>query len=154
MADSDLDKIPNEGNKVRDESYTIICYSGCALPGAYLGLVLSKWLRSLRYGNDYFKLIDSDAYYAAYQTYIENMLKRSALMVRLSVLTSDHDVVFGFSVFEGECLHYVHVHKDCRNIGIGMSLVPSGIKTITHVTKNGMRFWNSKLPDCQFNPFK
>ena len=103
-----------ENSQVGQSSYTIISYPSKDLPEAYKGLVFSKWLRSLRYSNDYFRLIDSESYFRVYHEYIERLLSNPSTIVRLAVLTDDFDVVFGFSVARGDVLHYCHTHKDSR----------------------------------------
>jgi GNAT superfamily N-acetyltransferase len=134
-------------------SYSVQVFSAHDLPPEFRNLIYSKWLRSLRYGNDYFKLIDPDAYYRAYQTYITYRLGQIDCVVRLAVLTDEPDVVLGFSLCHGNILEYVHVHKDHRRQGIGTKLVPGYIDTITHVTKIGLSIWGSKYSHWKFNPF-
>lgn len=134
-------------------SYKIVPHLGYELPRQYQNMVYSKWLRSLRYGNDYFKLIDSAVYYDAYHRYIKTVLHRTNSIVRLAVLSDDMDVVLGFSISEKQILHYCHVHKDNRKQGIARSLVPFKVKAITHITKTGLSIWSSKLPTAIFNPF-
>lgn len=138
---------------VEAASYTIIGFSGKDLPAAYRNLIFSRWLRSLRFSNDYFNLIEANAYYAVYHRYIEALLARPATSVNLAVLSDDNDNVLGFSVTEPEILHYVHVHKYQRKQGIGRALVPSTTRVITHVTKTGLSLWVSKMPQAVFNPF-
>jgi len=116
-------------------------------------MVLSKWMRSLKYGNDYFKLIDSKCYYEVYEKYIKTLLNRTNSMVRLAVLSDDRDVVLGWSLMEKESLHYVHVTNEYRNNGIARLLVPGKIHKITHLTKAGMSLWHSKAPHAIFDPF-
>lgn len=144
-------------------SYKVIAFRGGLLPEQYKGVVYSKWLRSLRYGNDYFKLIDAPAYYEAYHRYISNILKHA--VVRLAVLSDDADVVLGFSVTRGTILDYVHVLRirlkvptgisvvDYRGRGIGKSLVPDNIEAFTHITKMGLIIWGNKYSHWKFNPF-
>lgn len=115
-------------------------------------MIFSKWLRSLRFGNEYFKLIDSDSYYHSYHIYINQLLQRPSVFVHLAVLSDDHDVVLGFSVMELGVLHYVHVHKDQRKQGIGTNLAKD-FHTITHLTHIGVSIWNKKYPKVRFNPF-
>jgi hypothetical protein len=134
-------------------SYTILSYPASAIPDTYRALVFSKWLRSLRFGNKYYKMIDQEAYFALYHHYIEMLLQRPDAILRLSVLSDDHDVVLGFSVSRSNILDYVHVQKDMRKQGIGKSLVPQNINTITHITDMGLSFWNNVIPDAKFNPF-
>lgn len=117
-------------------------------------MVYSKWLRSLKYGNDYFKLIYPTAYFRVYQKYIEAMLLRPGCVVRLAVLTEDPDVVLGFSISRAHILDYVHCHKDARRLGIATALCNFEITMITHLTKTGMIIWNKKLPKAVFNPFE
>jgi GNAT superfamily N-acetyltransferase len=136
-----------------ESSYTIINYLASNFPEAYKSLVFSKWLRSLRFGNDYFRLIDSDAYYTIYHKYIELLLNRPNTIIRFAVLSDDKDVVLGWSLIEGVTLHYVYVHKDNRKQGIGTNLISPELKYITHITKDGIAFWTSKLPEAKFNPF-
>jgi GNAT superfamily N-acetyltransferase len=134
-------------------AYKIAMYSGNTLPARYHSLIYSKWLRSLKYGNDYYKLIDNEAYYKAYHTYIERLLAMPLMQVRLATLSDDDDIVLGFSCSRGITLDYVHVHKDYRRHGIGSTLLPQNVEVITHLTHNGMSFWTAKCPNAKFNPF-
>ena len=144
----------NEAQEVG--SYTIIPFLGVTLVGEKLNFVHSRWMRTARYGNDYFKLIDSDSYYKAYHKYILSILQRPDTIVRLAVLSDDRDTILGFSVSERTILHYVLVlghDPDARRKGIGRSLVPFEVTHITHVTKAILPIWNTKLPNAIFNPF-
>lgn len=134
-------------------TYTVMAYSGHRLPKDYLGLIYAKWLRSLRYGNDLFRLIDSEGYYRSYHRLISGILERQDTIVRLAVLTEDQDVVLGFSVSRSETLDYVYVNKDYRRLGVATQLVPRTIKVITHITKTALTIWASKYKEWKFNPF-
>lgn len=115
--------------------------------------MLSKFKRTLRSGNDYFKLIDSDAYFRAYDNYCSLLLSRPNSVVRMAVLSDDRDVCLGFSLIEGDTLHYVFVQGDQRNKGIGKSLVPVKINWITHLTHQGAKIW-SKHRTVKLDPFR
>lgn len=134
-------------------SYTILTFRGAEFPEWYRNMIYARWMRSLRFHNDYFKLIDSDSYYATYQRYIEGILKQKDTQLRMAVLTEDHDVALGFSVYRGNKLDYVHVQKDMLRLGVGTKLIPTGIDTITHLTKTGIDIWKRKYPHWKFNPF-
>jgi GNAT superfamily N-acetyltransferase len=135
------------------DSYKVILFTG-RLPDSYRDLIYSKWLRSLRFGNEYFKLIDSDSYYSAYAKHIGAILQSPDVCVRLAVIADDPDVVLGFSVCRVRTLDYVHVHKDQRRQGIGTALVPKDIKIITHLTNTGASIWASHTSHkVIFNPF-
>lgn len=136
-----------------EAGYQILAISGRILPTQYFNMVLSKFMRTLRYGNEYFKLIDSDSYYTAYRFYILRLLNRDNTIVRLAVLSEDTDVCLGWSLSEGSTLHYVYVAKEQRGQGIAKRLVPQKIDTFTHLTKAGLSLWNNKAKDAKFNPF-
>ena len=134
-------------------TYTVIAYRGQALPEDYRSMIYSRWLRSLRHGNDFMRLIVPQAYYTAYQKLITAILNLPETTVRIAVLSEDHDVALGFSVSRGTILEYVHVHKDQRKRGIGTNLVPKDTDTITHLTKTGLAIWGTKYGKWKFNPF-
>ncbi len=135
-------------------AYRILQYAGPDLPlGDVRGFIYSNWLRSLRHSNDFFKLIDPPAYWNTYKNVITNLLSSPKTVVRLAVLEDDHDVLLGFAVYRGPILDYVYVHRHQRLNGIGSKLVPSGIGTITHLTKIGLSIWGSKHGSWKFNPF-
>jgi len=122
------------------------------IPKSY-NVVFAKWLRSFRQGNDYVKLASPAKYYEAYHIYIERILRSPKTTIRFAVLTEDRDVILGFSVFQSNILHYVHVQKEVRKQGIARSLIPPSIDTITHLTKTGLIIWSNKHPEWVFNPF-
>jgi GNAT superfamily N-acetyltransferase len=134
-------------------AYTITVATARMLSPQYKPLIYSKWLRSLRFGNDYFLRILQDAYYKSYHRYITSILDSKDALVCLAVLSDDRDVVLGFSVSRGNILDYVHVHKDYRGNGIAKALVPRCIDTFTHITKLAQRILDEKYKDWKFNPF-
>lgn len=150
MGDKDLE---TRGNAVEESTYSVIAFPASLVPAQYLNFIKAKWKRSLKYGNEYFKLAESDAYFEAYEVYISALLARPKSVIRLAVLSDDKDVCLGWSLIEGGVLHYVFVQHEHRNQGIGKSLVPTPIHTITHLTKSGMNAWHNKLPEAKFNPF-
>lgn len=134
-------------------TYTITSYPAIYVPLEYKNLIFSKWMRSLRYGNDYYKLIEPGAFFKTYQQLINNILARRDAFVIVAALTDDPDVVLGFSVSHGPVLDYVHVHKDHRRHGIGRRLVPEAVTTISHLTRLGASIWGSHYGHLIFNPF-
>jgi len=139
-----------------EDSYQIITYVGQSLPsgkGSLKSLVLSRFMRSLRYGNNYFELIDSDPYFQVYEAYINSLLARPDTKVKFAVLSDDHDNVLGFVVIENHKLHYCHVQKDYRRQGIAAALCKEPFSVITHITHTGLTIWNNKFPLVKFNPF-
>jgi len=124
----------------------------CGLLDPYLGLIYASWLRSLRYGNDFFKLTDAKSYYLRYHDYIRGILYNPECTIRLALLADDPDVALGWSVSRGHILDYVYVLPPRRH-GVGRALIPDGIDTFTHITWTGAKIWASKFPDWKFNPF-
>lgn len=141
------------------DAYKIIKFSGPELPEAYRPMLQSRFLRSLRRGNDYFGLIDRESYFTVYRAYFISLLSRPESMVRLAVISDDVDIVLGWSLMEPKKLHYVHVNSmktgdgDLRRQGIGRALVPEPFETFTHITKMGLLLWSSHFPEAKFDPF-
>lgn len=119
----------------------------------YLALILATWLRSLRYGSDFFKLVDSPTFFKIYSTTLLSIMRRPEVLVRVAVLTSEPDVAVGWCVFQHGVLHYVWVRPMGRKQGIARSLMPKNIQVITHLTKVGKSLWIKKLEHAKFNPF-
>ncbi len=145
------------GNNVTEESssYSILAFPASKLPEQYLPLVYSKWLRSLRHGNPVFGKVPSDVYYEKYHKFIEHLMLKPDAIIRLAVLSDDHDVVLGFSVTREDVLDYVHVHKDHRKIGVAIALIPNSVTTFSHLTLTWLKIWQTRLryKSLKFNPF-
>ncbi len=113
---------------------------------------MSTWLKGLRYGNDWFELIEAPAYYEHYQKAVDHILDLVLTEVKVACLKDSPDVIVGYSVYRGSTLDYVFVKKAWRGIGVAKSLVPSGIVKVTHITAVG-RSILKKYPKVKFNPF-
>ncbi len=135
-------------------SYKILSLSGSdpALR-SYEAMIYSDFLKSLRYGNEWYSLIDSDRYFGVYKQVIASLLKRPLSNVRLAVLTDDPDTCLGWSLSEGKSLHYVFVKKDTRLQGIATELLPKNFTQVTHLTKAGRAIWCNKYQNAIFDPF-
>lgn len=139
-------------NDAEKTTYSIISFPAKKLPDQYKGMIHARWQRSLRHGNEYFKLCDPAAFHKAYSSYIDAILDREGAVVRLAVLSDDNDVCLGWCITEHSTLHYIHVAHEQRRMGVARALTPP-IATISHVTALGMIFWNKVLPQAKFNPF-
>lgn len=115
--------------------------------------VYSTWLQNLRHSNDWFKLIDAEVYYPVYHKVVERILETPFVRLKVACLKEDPTVILGYSVSNQDTLHWVHVRKSWRSIGIAKSLVPSSVKTVTHVNKLGMSYLLSHPGQLSFNPF-
>jgi hypothetical protein len=135
------------------DSYKILKYKAGELPEQYSAMIYSRFLRSLRKDNQYFKLIDRKAYFTIYRAYAQSLIARPQAVIKLAVLTDNVDIVLGFCLIEPNKLHYVHVNEECRQIGIGKSLLSESFDIFTHITNLGMLLWTSKHKTAIFNPF-
>jgi hypothetical protein len=135
------------------DSYKLIVYPCREIPDQYRNLLFSKFLTSLREGNDYFHLIDKEAYFGVYNAYFATLLDRPLSYVKLAVLTDEPDVVLGWALFEPRKLHYVYVHKVNRRIGVATELLKEPFEVCTHLTKMALEIWSDKHIETKFNPF-
>lgn len=149
MGDKVLETRPNDA---KESTYSVVLFKGGHIPKNYINKIYSQWKKSLRHGNHWFELIDQEIYYSVYGKYIESILERPSLTLRLALLP-DMDTILGWSAIEDSTLHYVHVDYEQRGRGIGRSLVPCPIHSFTHLTKQGIGLWNNKAPKAKLNPF-
>lgn len=153
MGDKGLDEQENEFETKSLDSYKVVSYYGNKIPSNYKSIVFAKFLRSLRQGNEYYKLTDAKAYFTVYHAYLETILERPDTLVKFAVLSDDSDVVLGFSIVGLMKLHYVYVHKYYRKKGIGRDLTQDPFEVITHLTRHGASIWNNRFPKVRFNPW-
>src|ERR1700722_2445690 len=90
-------------------SYKILQTSASNMDQRYTNCVYSKFLRSLKYGNFFFRMIDNHTYYDNYKKYIAMLLARPNAQILVAVLTEDPDVVLGWCLREEKTVHYVWV---------------------------------------------
>ncbi len=115
--------------------------------------IYATWLKGLRFGNDWFELIDSTIYYENYKRVIDVLLSRPTTKVTVSCLKEDPDVILGYCVSEPSTVHYIHVKEAWRKLGIANDLLPKDLKVVTHMTNQGKVIFVNKLKDIKFNPF-
>jgi hypothetical protein len=114
--------------------------------------IFSTWLKGLRFGNDWFGLIDSKAYFQVYHKVIETILSKPNVTVKVACLREDPGVILGYAVYSGPRLDWCHVKRAWRNIGLARDLVPNEITTVSHLTGVG-RSILKKRGNIAFNPF-
>ena len=113
--------------------------------------ILATWLRGLRFGNSWYKLIDSQVYFAVYHAVLESILSQEKTVIKIACLQDDPEVILGFSAYTGNRLHWVYVKQAWRNLGIARKLVPSTTDTVSHLTEVGRIILIRKK--LKFNPF-
>lgn len=134
--------------------YSILSYPAKDTPKTYLPLIYSSWLYSLRCGNPSYAKLDKNEYFTKYHLFIENLMDKPDSVVRLAVLSDDHDVVLGWSVSREDVLDYVRVQKDYRRMGIAKKLMPPKLTAFSHVTITALKIWQRtpKYRYLEFNP--
>lgn len=114
--------------------------------------IMATWLKGLRYGNDWFGLIEAPVYYENYQKIVEKTLQAPNTVIRVACLKDSPDVILGYSVCSGKTLHWIFCKRNWRGIGIAKSLVPDTITVVSHITDVG-RIVLKNHPTLSFNPF-
>jgi len=117
-----------------------------------INLIYATWLKGLYYGNDVYGFIDKNVYMENYHRVIEVLLTRPTVTVNIACLKEDPEVVLGYSVAEGNTLHWVFVKPAWRGIGLCKDLVSKNTNVVTHITKIGMGIVK-KHRHIKFNPF-
>lgn len=112
--------------------------------------ILSTWLNGLYYGNDWIREIEKNIFMKVYHDVIERKLYQPGVLVKVACLKEEHDVILGYSVYEGQILHYVFVKPVWRRIGLARDLVPDDITVTSHLTGVGRSI---KPERVSFNPF-
>lgn len=114
--------------------------------------ILATWLRGLRYGCEFFKDVESKAYFNTYQKALQTVLANKKTRIQVACLKEDPAVILGYVSYSGDVLHWVFCKREWRGIGIAKSLVPEGIKTVSHLTGVGKKILRNH-PGVVFNPF-
>ncbi len=100
---------------------------------------------------DFFSSISQDQFMASYHKFLESLFSRQSINVSVACLSSDSDVILGFSVYEPGILHFVFVKPHWRRIGIASALIPKDTNTVTGFTRVGDIIRRKK--GLMFNPF-
>lgn len=113
--------------------------------------IYATWLRSQYYGNTWFKSINRDVYFENYKAVVRERIASNVVLI--SCLSSDPDVVLGYSVVsrDGTTLHWLYVKRAWRRKGIARDLFPQTVSTVTSMTKVARALMPSGLV---FNPWK
>jgi hypothetical protein len=114
--------------------------------------IFSTWLRGLRYGNDYFELIESSNYYENHHKIIQDILDDGSTVINVACLKDDPDVILGYAVYAMDRLHYVHVKASWRKIGVARMIVPTFIQRVSHLTATGKSLL-AKAPGVVYDPY-
>ena len=67
---------------------------------------------------------------------IEKVFLDPNVAVKIACLTEDPEVILGYSITEGDIIHWVYVKEMWRKQGIAKMLLPKNIKTATNLTNN------------------
>jgi len=110
--------------------------------------IYATWLRSLYYGNPWYRMIDKDTFFDKYKLVVSNLLDNST--VAIACLKNDPEVIVGYAVLTNKRLHYVYVKEAWRKLGIAKLIIPDNIESVSHLTSLGAKI---KPKNWTFNPF-
>jgi predicted GNAT family acetyltransferase len=117
-----------------------------------LPFIYSTWLKSLRYGNSWYRTIDKDAYFTKYKQAITRILQASTITI--VCFKDEPEVILGYSVHmdlgESTLLHWVYVKRSWRGMGFASLLVPANTSTVSHITGLGSKLMPKHW---KFDPF-
>lgn len=116
-----------------------------------LNLIYATFLRSLYFGESWFTIIPKNIFMEHYHKVIDYIIKKPTTTIKIACQKEDHNEIVGYSLYEGDKLHFVFVKKIWRSIGIAKDLVPTDIKVVTHLNKVGLSIIRNRPID--FNPF-
>lgn len=138
-----------------------------------ISFIMATFLRGLYYGESdtdaspqpthvvkLMSLMPKDVFMDNYKKFIQALISSPKTAIRVACLKEDPDVILGYSVLslDAKTVHWVYVKKGpsedegWRKKGIGRSLVPATVTSVTHLTELG-RMLLHKLPNCIYNPF-
>lgn len=115
-----------------------------------VSFVMSTWLKSLYYGNQYFRQIDKDAFFTNYADYIGKLLQQPGCFIRIACLHDDSDVILAYSVTSQDTVHFCYTKKVWRRQGLAKALC-QGAKRVSQITKVGNEIRLKKK--LTFNPW-
>lgn len=122
------------------------------VPADY-NFIISTWLKGLRYGNEWFGMIEQKTYYEHQHMVIEKILEDPGTNIKVACLKADPEVILAYSILRKDdtVLDWTFCKSAWRGIGLAKSLVPLTVKTVTHVTKSGVSI--IKKHPLSFNPY-
>jgi hypothetical protein len=122
-----------------------------------VNFIMSTWLKGLLYGGDeYFRRIPKDIYFANHHKVLERILSHPSVKVKIACLKDSPDVILSYCVYleagDKSALAWTFTKKDWRNIGLAKSLWPSNVFAATNLTRVGESIMK-KYPKIVFNPY-
>lgn len=117
--------------------------------------IFSYWLRDHFERSAFAKGIAKSTYMALHHVVLERIIARS--VVHIACDASDPTVIFGFICTEGETLHYIHVKRAFRRLGVAKALLAAagmsdGPRVFTHLTDDGVSL-RRRFPLAEYNPY-
>lgn len=115
-----------------------------------VNFIRSSWFESLWKNGARHDEVPYDVFSKGQAALILRLLESST--VRIVHPTGLEEHICGYSVVEGEALHWVYVRSAYRRLGIASGLVPEGTKYYTHRAGGTGKQFVKKL-NLLFNPY-
>lgn len=114
--------------------------------------ILATFLRGLYYGDSWFSQMEKKAFMEHYNKVVNFILDSPKTTIKIACLKEDPNVVLGYALLaEPNGVHWIHVKREWRKIGLARDLVPNTVNTVTHLSKVGLSI--VKNHNLKFNPF-
>lgn len=115
--------------------------------------IMSTILKGIYYGDSAFSHMKKQTFMKKYHPIIESLVLKNGHNIKVSCLKEDPNVILGYAILDNDptVLHWVFCKKSWRGIGIIKDLVPSTIKSVTHLTKTGLSIVKNK--SYEYDPF-
>jgi hypothetical protein len=84
-------------------------------------LIASTWLKGARYGNDFFKAVDSKVYYEEYSQVLTAKLSVGSIII--VCLAEDPEVIIGYVAYRPGIIDWLYVKTAFRSQGIARSML-------------------------------
>jgi hypothetical protein len=147
-------RVAHDGTYIEIPEYSVIEYDALQLPAQYHNVIISRFLRSYRFGNDLIKMIDREHYFFKYEQFVKKLINYPGIKIRLAVLSDEPDNVLGWCIYKDVCLIYMHVQELMRNNGIAISMMPKEIEDYSHLTNSVIKILaRNKYNYLKFKPF-
>jgi hypothetical protein len=113
--------------------------------------IYQTWCKGYLFGNPLNRGMDIQTMRRGYGPVIEALLKRST--TRILCLPDAQDVILGYSVFEPNRVHWIHIKAAFRGFKYTKLLLPNDFESVSHKTLVGEKILRKHFPKIKYNPF-
>lgn len=118
-----------------------------------LNYVFATFLKGLYHGNEWYRQMDKETYFTESRKWLSMLIVEGA-QIKIACLLDEPDTFVGYSILSPnfQTVHWVHVKKDWRKLGVARMLLPAYPAFYSHYTELGKSL-AFKIEGIRFNPF-